>query len=162
VLDLDINYAGAHNNYANFLREGFRFYEAEKEARAALKIDKENPYALATLGDILADEGYFEEAKKNYEASLDNRGSLRSSAESEIYNNLGWIYAQLKQYDEAKAKFKEAQKLDQMNVKAVRNIRALGKRKFPSEVSRTQLSIAGGVVLYLLVSLYLFWISKFT
>ena len=160
AIEINPKDAGAHNNYANLLRKKAQFYEAEKEVRIALQIEPENPYALGTLGDILADEDYLEEAIKEYQAALKNSSSMVHSAASEVRNNLGWVYAQLKQYNKAKEEFKKALVLDPMNVKAIRNLRALGKVESMPEISKTQICLVAVPLLFLFVLCYLFWIGK--
>jgi tetratricopeptide (TPR) repeat protein len=167
VIEINPNHAAAHNNYANLLREKLQFYEAEKEVRIAVQIAQEDPYAKrilpyarGTLGDILADEGYLEEAKKEYQASLANSHSMELSTTSEIHNKLGWVYAQLKQYNKAKEEFKKALVLDSMNVKAIRNLRALGRVEVVPEISKTQICLAIVLLLSLTISFYLFLINK--
>ncbi|MFA4956459.1 MAG: tetratricopeptide repeat protein [Candidatus Methanoperedens sp.] len=155
------NLASAHNNYANLLKDKALFYEAEKEVRIALQIKATNPYALGTLGDILLAEEYYEEAEKEYKKALKNSASMETSAVSEIRNNLGFLYAQLKQYSNARNEFMKAIALEPLNVKAIRNLRKLGKRITP-EISKIQICLAVVLLFSLSVSFYLFWITRFS
>ncbi|HEY9205575.1 MAG TPA: tetratricopeptide repeat protein [Candidatus Methanoperedens sp.] len=152
--------SSVHNNYANLLREKAQFYDAEKEVRIALQISPNNPYAFGTLGDILADEGCYEDALKEYQKSLENSSSMTYSSVSEIHNNLGWVHAQLKQYTKAEEAFKKARAFDSMNVKAIRNLRVLGKVKAEPAITKMQACLATLPLLSLIVSFYLFWIGK--
>ena len=170
ALESDLDDANTHNNYANHLRERRRFYDAEKEVRIALQIaeaDPSNqyvlPYAHGTLGDILADEDYHENAIKEYEKSLNLLEVSHSedvSFISEIHNNLGWAYVQLKKSTKARDEFKSACALDSMNVKAIRNLRALGKVGSESGVSRIQIYLSIMLLLPFIASYYLFYVEK--
>jgi len=164
AIESDPKYALAHNNYANLLREMERFSEAEREVRAALQIEPSNPYALSTLGDILADEEYFEEAEEQYKEALKNSGSMDKSALSEVHNNLGYVYFQLKQYKKAEKEFQKSIELSG-NVKAIRNLRAIKKAdkigvNFREGIPRYQKCFLIFVMLLLLgfcYYLFLFW-----
>jgi Tfp pilus assembly protein PilF len=160
AIELDKKFVEAYINYANLLRDNARFSEAEKGVRAALQYKPENPYAHRTLGDILADENYFQDAEKEYQAALKNPILMEPSKISEIHNNLGWVYAQLKQYSKAETEFKKAVELDEMNIRAIRNIRKLGKIEVIPEVSRIQIGLGILLLLPLIESYYLFWINK--
>lgn len=161
AIEIDPNNFRAHNNYADFLRKNTRFYEAEKHVRTALKLEPDYPWALATLGDILADEGNFEEAINEYHNALNSPTSKNQSLESEIRNNLGWSYAQLRQEAKAQKEFKKAKSLDPMNIKAVRNLRAIDKAiKFSPDLSRTQICISAVPTIILISSYVLFLLGK--
>ena len=170
AIESDPNYALAHSNYANLLRERRKFYDAEKEIRIALQIAQADPseqhvlpYAHGTLGDILADEDYYENAVKEYEKSLNLLEGSHSediSFISEMHNNLGWAYIQLKISKKARDEFRSACALDPMNVKAIRNLRALGKVGSESGVSKIQIYLSIMLLLPFIVSYYLFFIEK--
>ena len=154
------NFSEAHNNYGNLLREYGRFGEAEKEVRIALDIDPLNPNYHGTLGDVLADEGWQDESEKEYKFALEHSDKMDDSAKSEIHNNLGWIYAKKKLYYNAKDEFFKARTIDPRNIKAIRNLRAVGRVKPSSELTNVQIVIAILLFLALLLSIYLFFISK--
>ena len=164
AIELDRKYAKARNNYANFLRKLERFSEAEGEIRTALQIEPSNPYALSTLGDILADEEYFEEAEEQYREALKNSGSMDKSALSEVHNNLGYVYFEMKQNKKAQKEFQRSVSLSG-NVKAIRNLRAIKKAEtknsyFRGEIPRYQKCFLIIIVLILLgfcYYLFLFW-----
>ncbi len=82
---------------------------------------------------------------------------MERPATSEIHNNIGWAYIQLKQDKKARDEFKRARALDPMNVKAVRNLRAIGKVE---EISKTQICLAAVLSGSLIASFYLFWIER--
>jgi len=63
---------------------------AEKEARAALKLDPENAGAYRYLGDSLNSRGLARDAVDAYEKCL-----ARNPGLSDVYVNLGWAYEQL-------------------------------------------------------------------
>ncbi|VVB90013.1 Tetratricopeptide repeat protein [uncultured archaeon] len=144
------------------MREKGQFSEAEKEVRIALQIEPENLYALVILGNIFADEDYFEEAIKKYQKTLRNSASMKDSAISEVHNSLGWVYGQLKQYKKAKEEFRKACKLDFMNVKARRNLRKLRKLEVEQEISTTQIFLGIVLLLSLFLSYIIFWINRFS
>jgi tetratricopeptide (TPR) repeat protein len=160
AINADPNYAAAHNNYANLLRKERRFSEAEREVRIALDLNPQNPYFLGTLGDILADEDWLDEAEREYKRALEHSDKMGDSVESEIHNNLGSVYAQKKLYHNARNEFAKAIKDDPRNVKAIRNLRVVGRIEPPSEITRDQKLISSLLVLPLLLSFYLFWIAK--
>lgn len=161
ALEINPNDVYAHNNYADSLRKKDRFSEAEKHVRTALQLKPDDSWALATLGDILADEGYFEEAINEYHNALNNSASKNPSLESEICNNLGWSYAQLKQEAKAQDEFKKAKRLDPMNIKAIRNLRAIDKAiKFQPNLSRNQICISAVPAILLVSSYVLFLFGK--
>ena len=122
--------ARTHSNYANFLIQNGQFSKAEKEVRIALHIQPNYPYALGTLGNILRDEWYFEEAIKEYQKALKNSASIKPFSISVIHNSLGWVYVQLENYGKSEEQFKKALILYPMNIKAMRNLRKLGKVEF--------------------------------
>lgn len=148
AIELDPKLAITHSNYAGLLRDSGRFYEAEKEVRIALQIEPTSPYALGTLGDILSDEEYYEDAEKEYKKALENSASMEASAVSEIYNNLGSAYANLKKYGDAKKQFQKAISIDTMNIKAARNLRALGKVGDKTSISKSQVCILTLIIFY--------------
>ncbi len=160
AIEINPEFLLALYNYANILREKRQLLKAEENVRKVLQIDPENPYALVTLGDILADEDSFEEAIKEYQKALKNSASMKHSTTAEIHNNLGWAYTQLKQYNKAEEEFKKALVFDPLNVKANRNLRKLGKVVIEPEISKIQKYLAAVLVLPLMASYYLFWISK--
>ncbi len=169
VIEIDPNNAGAHNNYANLLREKGLFADAEKEIRNSLQIAEKDPswqqirpYAHGNLGDILADEGSLEEAEKEYQAALKNSASMEPYMISKIRNNLGWVYVQLKKYTKAKEEFREALAIDSMNVKAIRNLRKLRKLEVEPEISTTQIFLGIVLLLSLILSYIIFWIKRFS
>lgn len=163
ALEINPDYVFAHINYAHFLREKGQLIAAEENVREALQIEPANPYALGTLGDILADEGLdFKEAKEAYHKALKNSASMKVSAIAEIHNNLGWVYAQLKHYSEAKEEFKIAIHSDTLNAKAHHNHRALNKVEegIKPEISKIQKYLAAVLSVSLIVLFTSFLINK--
>ncbi len=157
--EIEPGFVWIHYNYANLLRQKAQLLDAEKEIRIALQIE-ENPYVLGTLGDILADEGLnLEEAKKAYQDALENSASMKDPAISEIHNNLGWVYAQLNQYNKAKLEFKKAIVLDPLNVKAHHNNRSLGKLGIGQEMSEIQKYLAAVVSFAIVILFAMFFIK---
>jgi tetratricopeptide (TPR) repeat protein len=160
VIELYPGLGEVHNNYANLLREKGRFSEAEKEVRIALRIEPANPYYHGTLGDIHADEDCLEDAIKEYQEALKKSDFMNRSATSEVRNNLGRAYALLEQYHRAAKEFEEALKLDDMNVKARRNLRALRKREVLPTISKIQKFLAAILISFLILSICLFLIGR--
>jgi tetratricopeptide (TPR) repeat protein len=160
VIELDLGLGEVYNNYANLLREKGRFSEAEKEVRIALRIEPANPYYHGTLGDIQADEDCLEDAIKEYQEALKKSDFMNRSTTSEVRNNLGRAYALLEQYPRAEKEFEEALKLDDMNVKARRNLRALRKREVVPTILKRQKFLAALLILFLIMSIYLFLIGR--
>ena len=151
--------AKAHYNYAYILRENELFSVAEEEVKIALQIEPNDPYALGTLGDIYSDEGYYDEAIKEYQKALNNSASMQSSVLSEVHNNLGFAYVNLKKYGNGKKQFQKALSIDTMNIKATRNLRALGKVGDKTSISKSQVCVS--ILLFIpLVASYHFFITK--
>jgi Tfp pilus assembly protein PilF len=156
-------FTDAHIYYANILRKKLQLLEAEREIRIAIQNDSENPYVYGILGDILSDEGLdFKEAKEAYDKALKYSASMEISSLSEIHNNLGWVYRQLKQDSKAKDEFQIAIKLDTLNVKARHNYRALSKigLAVELELSNTQKYIAAVLSLAIIVLFILFSVNR--
>lgn len=168
ALEIDPNNVFTHLAYAVLLRKSLRFYDAEKVVRTALKLKPYYYIALAILGDIHADEGDFEEAINEYHNALNRYHNAVNSNiskepywESETRNNLGWCYAQLRDEAKAQNEFKKAKSLDAMNIKAVRNLRAINKAmKFSPDISRDQIRISVGPAILLISSYVLFILGK--
>ena len=168
-IDANLNFAGMYNIYANLLREHEKFHDAEKMASIALKIAQDDssmqgiiPYSHATLGDIFANEGCYEDAEREYQRALDKSNSMDNSSISEIHNNLGWVYAQMRKCKKAKDEFKKARNLDSMNIKAKRNLRALARirlERVPEDLSTIQIFLGGVLFSLLIIAYRLFFIS---
>jgi tetratricopeptide (TPR) repeat protein len=142
------------------LREEGKFSEAEKEARKALDLNPKDPHSRGTLGDILADERWLDWAEDEYRLALENSDEMEDSAKSEIHNNLGWVYAEKNQYENAKDEFFKARTIDPSNVKAIRNLRLITKVKLHPEITINQIAISILLLLQLSLSTYFFWIDK--
>ena len=125
VIELDKKSAAAHYNYAYFLMETSRLNEAIAEMKLVLQIEPENPYAFGTLADILADKDYLEAAEESYLISLKHSDSMKPLSVAEIHNNLGRVYAKLKQYNKAEEQFRTAFRLDPMNENVIHNLRII-------------------------------------
>lgn len=160
AIKIDPKNADAYNNLANLLRETEMFGKAEKEVRIALDMDPINPNYLGTLGDILADEGWLDESEREYKRALKHSDKMDDSTRSEIHNNLGWVYAQKKLYQNAKDEFFKARTIDPKNFKAIRNLRIIERVEAPTEITQDQKTISFLLVLPLSLSFYLFWIAK--
>jgi tetratricopeptide (TPR) repeat protein len=142
AIEADPKYAEAYSDYASLLDE----------------LGRKN----GTYGDILADEDYLDEAIKKYHEAIKNSDSMENPEKAEIHNNLGWVYAHLEKYNRATKEFNEAHKLDPLNVKVIRNIRALRKVKSEPKISNIQWCIAIVLFSSLIATWYLFWPEKLT
>jgi len=70
ALQLKPNFAFAHNNLGNVLRDQGRLEEAEAQYRRALKLDPNNPIAHNNLGNALRDQDRLEEEEACYRQAL--------------------------------------------------------------------------------------------
>jgi tetratricopeptide (TPR) repeat protein len=113
---------------------------------------------LATLGDILVDDGNCIEAEIVYKEALDNLVAIESPSisevESEIHNSLGWVYAQDSKYTKAEKEFRESIRLNDNNKNAHENINQLKRAMALPKTAPTQIAI----VVLLLIPLALSYI----
>lgn len=79
--------------------------KAEKELKVVLKIDKDNPFALNTLGVIYIHEGKYKEAIEVLEKASQNELYVGRHL---AYGNLGWAYLELGEYQKAVVALKNA------------------------------------------------------
>ncbi len=132
------------------------------EGKAKARAYSNAGFAAQHLKKVEKVEKYHKKAIEKYHEAIKNSDSMAYMAKAEIHNNLGWIYANLEQYDRAKKKFEEAHKLDPQNVKVIRNIRALGKVKSEPKISKMQWCIAIALFLGIIATWYLFLTEKLT
>ena len=116
-----------------------------------------DPYFLGTFGDIFAYEEFFKAAKNEYLNALNNE--MEESLKSEIYNNLGYVYAKTGNSDKARDCFNEAIFIDSMNTKARRNLPAIERKNSQSAFSIKQKGLSLVAAFFLGVSCYLFLIK---
>lgn len=96
ALKLNPEFAEAHNNLGNVLKDQGRQKEALSEYRKALKIYPDNPILLNNIGNTLFDIGETIQAIKYLTKTIE-----LDSDYAEAYNNLGNAYCFLGKHDEA-------------------------------------------------------------
>jgi len=106
AVELDPNYAEAHNNYGRFLVERDRSDEGIAQIRAALKIAPKMALAYQNLGVAHARRGDAAPAIAALETALKLQPGL-----IEAQGQLGEMYAKKRDFDAAVAAFQAVQKL---------------------------------------------------
>jgi hypothetical protein len=101
-----------------------------------------------------------DEAEKEYKSALLHSDRSDNPFTSKAHINLGCTYTHKKLYDNVRDEFSAAIKLDIEIVKAIRNLRTLGKIGQYSEITWEQIYIFGFLLLLLFFTIYIFWISK--
>jgi hypothetical protein len=101
-----------------------------------------------------------DEAEKEYKSALEHSDRSDNPFTSKTHINLGCVYTQKKLYDNVRNEFSAVIKLDIENVKAIKNLRTLSKIGQHSEITWEQIYIFGFLLLLLLFTIYIFWISK--
>ena len=76
AIEINPNYADAHNNLGILLAESGRYAEAEKEFRRSIEI-KPAPDAYYNLGLLLAKLGRYDEAERGIPQGCRNQTGLR-------------------------------------------------------------------------------------
>lgn len=116
------------------MRKNKRLIDAEYNIRSLSKYPT-NPYYHSAFGDILADQGYLDEALVYYHKALESPEEKENSLLSEIHNNIGWVYTNENQGNpskrtllKAKDEFAKAIAYDDFNVKAHHNLRVAMKK----------------------------------
>jgi tetratricopeptide (TPR) repeat protein len=154
AIHFDPNYFIAYINYGNFLMLQGKLCQAKEKIEKAGKIRPTDPLIFLMLGNILSASGYLDEAELKYKQALDYHLESKE-IESRIHNNLGRIYAEKDQYDEAKREFKCAKSLDPSNKIASDNLNELNKTSDFPRISHQQIYVAGFLFLILLANYYL-------
>ena len=78
------------------LHQEKRYEEAIREYRAALKIDRENPFLYNAMGLALAAVGNFQESLKAFNAAIQPNPDL-----TDVYNNMGMVYSETGEREKA-------------------------------------------------------------
>ncbi len=103
ALEMNPDYAIAHNNLGNVLKEQGAFDKAISAFRRALDLDRDFAEAHNNLGVLLIEQGEIDEAIRFY------RDAIRIDPEFAIaHNNLGNALNALRQFDEAIVCYKQA------------------------------------------------------
>ena len=103
VLGLDPNYAEAHYNLGNALKDLGRLEDAVASYQKALAIQPDFAEAHSNLGIALQDLGRLEEAVASYHKARDINPSF-----AKIHNNLGNALKDLVKFDDAVASYQKA------------------------------------------------------
>jgi Tfp pilus assembly protein PilF len=98
--DEKINQALAIYNRAKYLHREGRLDEAIQEYKAAVKLDKENPWIFNAMGLAMTAVGDFKGAEKAYQSALKLHAEL-----SDVHNNLGVLYSEMGLKEKAFAEF---------------------------------------------------------
>ena len=102
------DYAEAHNNLGNTLKELGRIDEAVTSYNQAIMIKSDYAEAHNNLGILLKDLGRLEEAEKNLRKAI----SLQPDNFSDAYDHLGSILQEKKSFDEAEDCYKKCISLE--------------------------------------------------
>jgi Tfp pilus assembly protein PilF len=103
ALAIKPDFAQAHNNLGNSLRDRGRLEEAERSYRRALKIKPDYAEAHNNLGTALNGLGRLEEAEGSFRRALEIKPDY-----AEAHNNLGNALKDLGPLDEAEASYRRA------------------------------------------------------
>jgi tetratricopeptide (TPR) repeat protein len=102
AIDLQPNFADAHNNLGNLYMELQRPVEAEDCYRRTLVLQPNSASVHSNLGELLRRQNRFVEAETFF------RESLRIQANHSAYQNLGHLYSDLKRFVDAEACYRRA------------------------------------------------------
>ena len=103
IIELNPDYAAAHYNLGNLLKDQGRCDDAEKEWRVAIRADPDYAAAHSNLGALLKDQGRYDDAEKEY------REAIRADPDiAAAHSNLGNLLDNLKRYDEAEKEYRDA------------------------------------------------------
>jgi tetratricopeptide (TPR) repeat protein len=116
ALAIQPDWADAHYNLGNLLRNSKRFDEAEAAYRQALAIRPEWADAHANLGNLLKEVKRFDEAESAYRRALAFRPNHIN------HSNLGILLYEVKRFDEAEAAYRQAMAIQPDYVEASWNL----------------------------------------
>jgi tetratricopeptide (TPR) repeat protein len=139
VVNLDPQNATAYAYLARLYQSQGLFDQALASALQAKKLDPTAGSVYNILGTVYFDKGDYEKAVKNYELALSfHKGPGRDGGKplayrensAWVYNNLGLVYIQMKQWDKAQAHLRKALEADPENAVAHNNLGiVLGQKK---------------------------------
>ena len=116
-IEINPDFAEAHNNLGVLLSELKRYPEAEKEYREALRINPDYAAAHSNLGLLFSELKRYPEAEKEY------REALRINPDYALaHYNLGGLLSELKRYPEAEKEYKEALRINPDYAEAHNNL----------------------------------------
>ena len=122
-IQINPNFAEAHNNLGNLLKDLKRYEEAEKEYKEALRINSDFAEAHNNLGVLLHEfKRYYQEAEKEYKEALRLNPDF-----AEAHYNLGILLYELKRYPEAEKEYKEVLRINPDDARAHNNLGILLK-----------------------------------
>ncbi len=101
------NDARGFYSMARILAKQDKIEEARAALRRAIVLDDENIAELLKVGDIIYEKKNYDVAAKIYAKALDANKDLAN-----IYNKLGRVYMDLKDYDKARVHFKKGLAID--------------------------------------------------
>ena len=96
AIQLNPDYAEAHNNLGNVYKQQGKLVEAAFSLHKAISLRPDYAEAHNNLGNVYKEQGRFEEATSYYRKAL----SLKPDY-AEAYNNLGNVYREQENFDEA-------------------------------------------------------------
>lgn len=107
------------NDYGYWLYLENRFPEAEAQLTSAIRNDPSNKMIANNLAMALGRQGKVDQAERIFQ---------RTTSPAEAQANLGYLQAQLRQFDKARAHYARAIELDPQNKVAVDALAQLGER----------------------------------
>ncbi|RKY40452.1 MAG: hypothetical protein DRP81_09385, partial [Candidatus Omnitrophota bacterium] len=124
ALEIDPNFAWAHNNLANALKDKGIIDEAIEHYQKAVSIDPKYAIAYRNLGRAYENKGLFDEAIDCVKKAVEI-----DPKDVSAHNNLGWYYYKKGMLDEAIECYKKALEIDPSFATAHANIRLALKEK---------------------------------
>ncbi|GEM_PF-5654002 len=113
--------ATALNNLAYmYVNRGIKYKKAEKLLKRALKLEPKNGAFLDSYGWLLFKRGKIKKALSYIRQALDNLGN-----DAEVYEHLGDIYLQMKDYAKASDSYRKALNLDPQNKRIQEKLNSL-------------------------------------
>jgi tetratricopeptide (TPR) repeat protein len=129
AIQIDPNYAEAHNNLGVMRYFNGEFDAAIKAFQDAIRLNPKYPEAHNNLGYLYDDQGKYEEAVAEYLKAIDNKNDY-----FDAYNNLGSTYFNMGSYDDAERVWKKIIELLPYNDEAKFHLQRLEElRKMETE-----------------------------
>jgi TolB-like protein/Tfp pilus assembly protein PilF len=107
AIELNPNYATAHQWYGETLASLGRFQEAEREVKRARELDPLSPIVNMAVGEVYAWQGRHDEAIAQYKRVIELDPTFAG-----VYGNLAASYQSKKMYDEAVENLQKAELLN--------------------------------------------------
>lgn len=129
AIQIDSNYAEAHNNLGVVRYYNGDFDDATKEFLIAIRLNPTYPEAHNNLGYLYDDQGRYDDAIGEYLKAIDFKNDYLDA-----YNNLGSTYFNMGSYDDAERVWKKILELFPYNDEAKFHLQRLDElRKMESE-----------------------------